>query len=140
MAIDEPSDDEAEVDLGISLEIVATIVDLAHTLHDSEEAAMGAADDDEDPLDDDEADEITEETLTDYIGELNEEQQAALIALAWIGRGDYEAEEWAEALRLAAERNARGDAGAYLVGMEGLGDLLSEGLAAFGIAVEEIER
>jgi hypothetical protein len=135
-SMDEEGD---EVDLGISLEIVATVVDLANAVQDAEEAEMGDADDDEE-LDDDEDDEITEEMLTDYINELNEEQQNALIALAWVGRGDYEADEWEEALKLAAERNARGEASTYLAGMDGLGDLLSEGLAEFGIAVEEVER
>lgn len=128
-----------EFDLGISLEVVATVVDLAHAVQEAEEALLGSDDDDEE-LDDDEEDEITEEMLTDYIDELNEEQQVALIALAWIGRGDYEAEEWAEALKLAAERNVKGDASAYLSGMEGLGDLLSEGVGAFGLAIEEVER
>lgn len=136
-------DDDGAVDLGISLETVATVVDMAHALHDAEEAALGPQDDDEDPLDaldEDEDDDEPEATLAEYIGELNEEQQNALIALAWVGRGDYEPEEWDEALRLAAERNAKGDAGAYLTGMEGLGDLLSEGVAAFGLAIEEVER
>ncbi|MCX8132419.1 MAG: DUF3775 domain-containing protein [Roseococcus sp.] len=132
-------DDGEELDLGISLEVVATVVDLAHAVQESEEAEIGRPEDDEE-LDEDEENEITEEMLTDYIDELNEEQQNALIALAWVGRGDYEPEEWEEALKLAAERNARGDAAAYLAGMDGLGDLLSEGLAAFGIAVEEVER
>lgn len=132
-------DEDGEVDLGISLEVVATVVDLANAVQDAEEAELGRAEDDEE-LDDDTENEITEEMLTDYIDELNEDQQNALIALAWVGRGDYEPEEWEEALKLAAERNARGGAGAYLAGMEGLGDLLSEGLAAFGLAIEEVER
>lgn len=139
---EDDGDDDA-VDLGISLEIVATVADLANALHESEEATLGPQDDDEDPLDnldDDEDDEITEDTLVDYVNELNEEQQCALIAIAWVGRGDYEPDEWEEALKLAAERNAKGDAGAYLAGMEGLGDLLAEGVAAFGLAIEEVER
>ncbi|MEI6158474.1 MAG: DUF3775 domain-containing protein [Roseococcus sp.] len=127
-----------EFDLGISLEIVATVVDLANAVQDAEEGLLSGEDDDEDDGEDE--DEITEEMLTDFIDELNEEQQVALIALAWVGRGDYEPEEWEEALKLAAERNARGDASAYLTGMEGLGDLLTEGAGAFGIAIEEIER
>ncbi len=122
-------------DLGISLEIVATVVDLANAVQDAEEGLLsGDADEDEDE------DAITQEMLTDFIDELNEEQQVALIALAWVGRGDYEPEEWEEALKLAAERNTRGDASAYLTGMEGLGDLLSEGVGAFGLAIEEVER
>jgi hypothetical protein len=137
-------DEDDEVDLGISLEVVATVVDLARALQETEESALGPTDDDEDPLDDldedEDDDEITEETFTDFIGELNEEQQATLIALAWVGRGDYDAEDWDEALKLAFERNAKGDAGAYLAGMEGVGDLISEGVAAFGLSVEDVER
>ncbi len=135
----EPEDDGDEVDLGISLEIVATVVDLANAVQEAEEAALGDDDDDED-LDDDEDEEISEEMLTDFIDELNEEQQVALIALAWVGRGDYEPEEWEEAVKLATERNAKGDASTYLAGLEGLGDLLSEGAGAFGLAIEEVER
>ncbi len=85
----EPDDEGEEVDLGISLEIVATVVDLANAVQEAEEAEIGDDDDDE-PLDEDEDEEISEEMLTDYIDELNEEQQVALIALAWVGRGDYE--------------------------------------------------
>ncbi|WP_431303181.1 DUF3775 domain-containing protein [Sediminicoccus sp. BL-A-41-H5] len=127
-----------EFDLGISLEIVATVVDLANAVQDAEEGLLSGEDDEEE--DDEEDEEISEEMLTDFIDELNEEQQVALIALAWIGRGDYEPEDWEEALKMAAERNARGDASTYLAGMEGLGDLLSEGVGAFGLAIEEVER
>ena len=126
-----------DFDLGISLEIVATIVDLANAVQDAEEGLLSGEDDEDE---DEEEDEITEEMLTDFIDELNEEQQVALIALAWVGRGDYEPEEWAEALKIAAERNARGDASTYLTGMEGLGDLLSEGAGALGLIIEEVER
>lgn len=132
------TEDEGEdFDLGISLEIVATIVDLANAVQDAEEGLLSGEDDEDE---DDEEDEISEEMLTDYIDELNEEQQVALVALAWVGRGDYEPEDWAEALKLAAERNTRGDASAYLSGLEGLGDLLTEGVGAFGLAIEEVER
>ena len=134
---DAPEEGE-DFDLGISLEVVATVVDLANAVQEAEEARIGGGDDDDEEDGDEDA--ISEEMLTDYIDELNEEQQVALIALAWVGRGDYEAEEWAEALKLAAERNAKGDASAYLSGMEGLGDLLSEGVGAFGLAIEEVER
>lgn len=135
----EPDDDGDEVDLGISLEIVATVVDLANAVQDAQEAEIGDDDDDE-PLDDDDDEEVSEEMLTEYIDELNEEQQVALIALAWVGRGDYEPEEWEEAVKLATERNAKGDASSYLAGLEGLGDLLSEGVGAFGLAIEEVDR
>lgn len=78
--------------------------------------------------------------LAGMIDDLNEQEQATLIALTWIGRGDYDVSEWAEALRLARERNANATAAKYLVETEMLGDLLSEGLAALGHPAEEEER
>ena len=53
------------------------------------------------------------------------------MALAWIGRGTFDAKDWTEALRIAREqRNAR--TAEYLTGLPLLGDYLEEGLAAFG--------
>jgi hypothetical protein len=133
MARDE---EEPEVDLGISLETVATVIDHAR--------AVQSADADAEPYDDEEPDTRDDaaerEALAAFIDELAEEEQAALIALAWIGRGDFDAEEWEEAKRLAMERNQGRDTAAYLLSMDMVGDLIAEGLAAFGIAEEEIER
>ena len=53
------------------------------------------------------------------------------------GRGDYDALEWKEVLRLAKER---GDAAEYLTNMELFGDYLSEGVAAFGYLAEQVAR
>jgi hypothetical protein len=136
-------DDDEEIDLGISLAAIATIVDHARALHDSEEAGADERDDETDGganLAEEIPDDLTEDSLREFIEELNEDEQAALIALVWIGRGDYEAEDWDEAVRLAAERNENGDAADYLVGMDLLGDLLSEGIASFGLSLEDVER
>jgi len=130
----EPSDED--FDLGISLVAVATIVEHARAVQEPEEAELGDSDEDEDT---DEADDLPEDTLRAFITELNEDEQAALIALAWVGRGDYEAAEWGEARALAAERNAGRDASDYLLGMEGLGDLLEEGVAAFGLSLDDVD-
>jgi hypothetical protein len=126
-------DDESEVDLGISLEAVAAVIDHARAVQSSER------DHDEDEPDGSDAD-LDAEALTAFIEELNEEEQAALIALAWIGRGDYDAEDWDEARTTATERNRGRGAAKYLLTMDLVGDLIAEGLAAFGIAEEEIER
>ena len=94
------TEDEGEgFDLGISLEVVATVVDLANAVQDVKEGLLSDEEDGDDG--EEEEDDTTEEMLTDYIDELNEEQQVALIALAWVGRGDHEPEEWQEALKLA---------------------------------------
>jgi len=130
-------DDDEEVDLGIGLQAVANIIDAARAGEEAEE------DETNEEIDLESADaaqpDLTGENLETLIEELNEDEQASLIALAWIGRGDYEPDEWEEALTLARERNETNPSG-YLTGMDLLGDLLSEGLAAFGIVVEEIER
>jgi hypothetical protein len=137
----QPDDDEVE--LGISLATVATIVDHARALQGLEEADPEQADEDADSeatLLLENGEDLTEESLVEFIDELNEDEQAALIALAWTGRGDHGPDEWEEALRLAAERNTGRDAGTYLVNMEMLGDLLAEGVAAFGLSIEDVER
>ncbi|MXP64851.1 DUF3775 domain-containing protein [Roseomonas sp. M0104] len=136
---DTPRDDDngAEVDLGVSLETVATVVDHLRAIQESEDSDELDTDD-EDGSDTEQ--DFDEDTLATFIDELNEDEQAALVALAWTGRGDYEAEEWEEAVRLAKERGAGTDTAAYLLGMDMAGDLLAEGLAAFGIAVEDVER
>ena len=134
-------DENGDVDLGISLEVVATVVDLANAVQSPDEGTMGDGDEDEERDDDDDAEEeVTMDLLTDFIDDLNDDEQAALIALAWVGRGDYDAEGWDDAVKLAVERNAKGTASGYLVDMAGLGDLLSDGVAAFGLSVEEVER
>ncbi|RAI58728.1 DUF3775 domain-containing protein [Roseicella frigidaeris] len=136
-------DDDDDVDLGISLETVATVVDHARAVQVTEETDPAQLSEDENSeaaLLQENPDDLTEDSLREFIDGLNEDEQAALIALAWVGRGDFGSEEWEEALRLAAERNENGGAGDYLLGMDMVGDLLSEGVAAFGLSLEEIER
>lgn len=137
-----PPDDD-EVDLGISLETIATVVDHARAIQATEETDPAQLSEDENSeaaLLQENPDDLTEDSLREFINELNEDEQAALIAVAWVGRGDYGPEEWDEALRLAAERNENGEAGNYLLGMDMVGDLLAEGVAAFGLSIEDVER
>ncbi len=134
--------DDDDVDLGVSLETVATVVDLARSIQVKEETDPEQATEDansEAALLQETPDDMTEDSLRQFIDELNEDEQAALVALAWIGRGDYGPEDWDEARALAAERN-ESDAASYLLGMEMLGDLLAEGVAGFGLSIEDVER
>jgi len=84
-----------------------------------------------DGLAEEEADDMTSEELVELIGDLNVDEAAELVALAWIGRGDFEAGEWETAV---AEARARGNkrTAQYLMGMPMLGDWLEEGLEAIG--------
>jgi hypothetical protein len=76
-------------------------------------------------------DDPTEEEVREVIAGMNEDERHDLVAIAWIGRGDFEPEEWAEALRTARERETQSTAD-YLLGIPNIGDLLDEGLASLG--------
>ena len=78
----------------------------------------------------DKADDPTREELAGAIRELNEDARAQLIALAWLGRGTFDMEEWEEAV--ATARTEHGKRGAeYLISLPLLGDYLEDGLAQF---------
>ena len=79
-------------------------------------------------------DDATEEEVREVIAGLNEDERHDLIALVYIGRGDFEPEEWIEAVRLAREREDRASISTadWLLGIPNLGDLLDEGINAIG--------
>lgn len=61
------------------------------------------------------------------IEDLEPDQQAELVALMWIGRGDMEPEEWPEALEQAAEEHAENVVD-YLLSHPHVADHLDEGV------------
>jgi hypothetical protein len=129
----------AEFELPIGLDVVVGIIDAARAVEELEEDEVN--EDGQDPETPEDSDpEALEDTLRGLIEDLNEDEQAALVALTWVGRGDREASEWEEAVALARERSSEGPVADYLLGMAMLGDLLSEGLAAFGIIAEDVAR
>jgi len=77
----------------------------------------------------------TRKELFAAIRSLNEDQRIELLALMWVGRGDFSAEEWDDALSTASERH-NGREAKYLIGTPLLGDYIEEGLASLGIDVE----
>ncbi|EHK57420.1 DUF3775 domain-containing protein [Allomesorhizobium alhagi] len=84
-----------------------------------------------DGLVEEQTDNLTAEELRQLIDDLNVDEAAELIALMWIGRGDYGADEWNEAVNEARQRGNRRTS-KYLLGMPLLGDWLEEGLEALG--------
>ena len=74
-----------------------------------------------------------------FIRALNADEQAHLVALAWVGRGVFEATDYPEALATAySERAAPTDN--YLMGMPHLAENLEAGLEAMGLDVTAIEE
>ncbi|MCF8465889.1 MAG: DUF3775 domain-containing protein [Sneathiella sp.] len=78
------------------------------------------------------------EELKTKIDELNEEEKINLVALVWVGRGSFSADEWEDALEEARDLNPARIA-SYLVSINQLGDYLEEGLAELGFPSEEFE-
>ena len=76
--------------------------------------------------------------LTAAISALSVDEQVDLVALAWLGRDDYGAEDWPE-VRADAERAHNDRTAAYLLGMPQLGDFLEEGLSLLGYSCEDFE-
>jgi hypothetical protein len=99
-----------------------------------------------DPPDDDERqvlldtpDNPTEQELRDAIDGLGVLERQEVLALMWLGRGDYDAESWPEALRQAADTTNQ-NLTDYLLGTPLLGDYLEEGASALGLSLEDFER
>jgi hypothetical protein len=84
------------------------------------------------------SDDLTQKELVAFIDALSEEEQADLVALLWLGRGDGVLEEWND-LRDEAQRQHNKRTAAYLLGEPLLPDHLEEGLSQFGFSCEDFE-
>src|SRR5258706_3275907 len=104
--------------LTIPLETLAFIVEKAREFDG--EIAPPNEDEASNPLDDeagmtevlnDTPDNPAEQELTGALASLNEDEKTELLALLWLGRGDFDVTEWQDALREAApatdERKSR---------------------------------
>jgi hypothetical protein len=83
-------------------------------------------------------DDATQAEIKEFIHDLNDDEKASLVALAWIGRGSFGPEELDEAMTTArAERNQR--TADYLLGIPLLPDYLEYALDRLGYSVEDAE-
>ena len=73
--------------------------------------------------------------MVEFIAGLNVEEQTDLLALIWLGRGDYDLAEWDEALAEAEARIAARYPD-YMIGDSALPQYLGDGLEAFGWACD----
>ena len=69
-----------------------------------------------------------------FIDDLNDDEKAQLTAVAWVGRGAFEPEDFDEALAVATAE-ATTPTSDYLMGMPHLAENLEAGLDALGIDV-----
>ncbi|MBO6852331.1 MAG: DUF3775 domain-containing protein [Marivivens sp.] len=73
-----------------------------------------------------------------FIERLNEEEQYSLVALFWIGRGSFDADDLVEATE-TAKTEATTPTADYLKGSPHLADHLESGLEALGISASDEE-
>jgi hypothetical protein len=131
------------MELTVSLEVVCRLIVRAREL----EAQVPAieTDEDEDPQDtddglsviEDEANEAVEAEIIALLDDLGDDQIAEILALAWVGRGTYDASEWDEALEEANDPDGE-DATDQMLEMPMLAAYLDAGLAAFDLSCEGI--
>jgi len=72
------------------------------------------------------------------IDDLDPDQQVELVALMWIGRGDFGGDEW-EAARAQAQESWNERTADYLIGTPLVADFLEEGLDQIGFGDEGYE-
>lgn len=73
----------------------------------------------------------TTQEFNSIIGDLEPDQQQTVVALMWLGRGDFSLEEWEDAVSEARENWTLHTAD-YLLSTPLLADYLEEGLALHG--------
>ncbi|MDE2331504.1 MAG: DUF3775 domain-containing protein [Bradyrhizobium sp.] len=131
-------------ELAISLAKVATIAakarqfDVKDVVTDPG-SGSNAADDAMLSVLEDHGDDPVRTELTAIIRGLNEDEQIDLVALAWLGRGDGDVEDWGD-LRAEASHAHNKRTAEYLLGIPLLGDLLEDALSQFGHSMEEFEQ
>jgi len=81
-------------------------------------------------------DDVTYQTFKNTIEDLEPDQQESLVALMWLGRGDYDVEEWEAILEIAHERRNERTA-EYLIATPLVADYLEEGLSQLGYQCDE---
>ncbi len=110
----------------------------AETAPSDPESGSNPADDGERDVLEDTPDNPAEQELIGAIDQLTEPERVELVALVWLGRGDYEMSEWRDALHAAAEAH-NGKEAAYLAGTPLLADYIEEGLSQHGLSLEDYE-
>ena len=84
------------------------------------------------------ADDATLDELKSYLQALNEDELEDLLALTWLGRGDYTLADWEDLMSEVQDVRDRHTVD-YLIGTPLLADYLENGLSEFGLSCAEFE-
>jgi hypothetical protein len=135
------SDDES-IELTLSPETAFFIIVKAREFDEKvaptdPDSGSNPADDREVDVLEEDAEDTVEQELQAALEALNSDEQLDLIALMWLGRGDFAS--FAEARKEAEDMRDKHIA-RYLIGTPKLGDFVEEGLARLGYSLEEFEK
>ena len=126
------------------LEQLAYIIEKAREF--DEETAPVDSDPGSNPSDDndvaileDTGDNPTEQELAAALNALDDEQRVELLALMWVGRGDFDRSEWRNALTQARDVHNEAET-SYLMGTPLLADYLEVALDALGYSLEDYQK
>jgi hypothetical protein len=141
MDADENETDDTDA-LTISRETVFFIIVKAREFDEKVEdtdpdSGSNPTDDREVDVLEDEAEDTVEQELGAVLEALNVDEQLDLLALTWLGRGDFSS--FAEARKEAEDMRDK-HIPSYLMGTPKLGDYLEEALAQLGYSLEDFEK
>ncbi len=83
-------------------------------------------------------DDPTAQEVRACLESLNEDEAAEVLALLWVGQGDYDAGDWASALT-AAREDADSRRVEALLSIPLLSEFLEEGFSQLGYSCEDVE-
>jgi len=124
------------VELDVSSDFIRTLIDKAHEFHAKvavvePNPGSNASDEGMREVLEDYPDDPVQQEMHEMLADLNQDQLADLVALVWLGRGDFAVAEWPakrqEALQLDPKRTPD-----YLIETPQVADFLEEGLSALG--------
>ena len=131
------------MDLNTPLETICRLIIRAREMeaqvpdNDSDDERDPTDSDDEFAVMDDDANEAVEEEIFALLDDLGDDQVQEILALAWVGRGTYDASEWSEALEAAADPDAEEPID-QIMDIPTLAAYLDAGLAAFDLNCDGI--
>lgn len=131
------------MELNVPLETICRLIVRAREME--AQVPSLTADEEEDPLDadddramlEDETNEVIEDEVRALLDDLADDQIVEVLALAWVGRGTYDASEWDDALEEANDPSGE-PAIDQLLDMPMLAGYLDAGLAAFDLSCEGV--
>lgn len=126
--------------LEINSETVCRLIELARVFHAQEEVVIPEEPDNPGGdwptqiLASHSGDSILEE-FREILADLEPDQQQQVVALLWLGRGDFALDEWSEAVDQATD-NWNENTADYLIAHPMLADYLTEGLDLHGYSCD----